>query len=92
MLVIITENLCNVLTRTPLLSGILPAHRAASRTMKNGSRDEGADKYVLTEQQKFNNIAWNLPSGQALRAKIEAIVALTVHLKHTGRTYTRRKR
>jgi hypothetical protein len=29
----------------------------------------------LTEQQKFNNIAWNLPSGQALRAKIEAIVA-----------------
>ena len=30
---------------------------------------------MLTEQQKFNNIAWNLPSGQALRAKIEAIVA-----------------
>ena len=36
----------------------------------SSSRDE-----PLTEQEKWNNIAWNLPAGQVLRAKIEALVA-----------------
>jgi len=37
-----------------------------------GARGGGAE---LSEQEKWNNIAWNLPAGQALRAKIESVMS-----------------
>lgn len=37
--------------------------------------ENGPKGCELSEQDKWTNIAWNLPAGQALRSKIEALVA-----------------
>ena len=44
----------------------------ASRATKMEGGGGGA---AMSEQQKWNNIAWALPAGKAIRGKIEAIMA-----------------